>query len=233
MRWLRSTAAVLTDAAALTWLVPAVPPLLTRVATGARPDDVVTALGGSLAVTAALLLLPGLALTWCAATGSLMGLATHRVERAAARVTPAAVRRVLAAGLGAGLGLGLMAPATASDVDLGWGVTSTSGDATAATPPGSTPAPSVPSPVPPPTTTTAKAPVDAAPGTVVVAQGDTLWDIAARHLAHPTAAEVAAAWPAWWEANRDVVADPDLIHPGQELRAPASAHVPTAPKEQP
>lgn len=58
--------------------------------------------------------------------------------------------------------------------------------------------------------------------TVVVHRGDTLWDIAARHLDEgASAAEIAAAWPAWYEANRDVIGpDPDLILPGQQLQAP-------------
>ncbi|NNH24830.1 PCRF domain-containing protein [Pseudokineococcus marinus] len=45
-------------------------------------------------------------------------------------------------------------------------------------------------------------------GAVVVVRGDTLWDIARRHLP-PGAddAEVAAAWPAWYETNRAVVGD--------------------------
>jgi nucleoid-associated protein YgaU len=58
---------------------------------------------------------------------------------------------------------------------------------------------------------------------VVVRGGDTLWGIAERALG-PTAAaaDVAAAWPRWWAANRDVIGpDPDLIHPGQRLVAPS------------
>jgi resuscitation-promoting factor RpfA len=56
----------------------------------------------------------------------------------------------------------------------------------------------------------------------VVRPGDTLWEIAARHLGgHPTAADIAKAWPAWWAANRNVVGDnPNLIHPGQRLGSP-------------
>lgn len=58
---------------------------------------------------------------------------------------------------------------------------------------------------------------------VVVHRGDTLWDIAARHLGeHATDQDVAEAWPRWYAANRDVIgADPDLIHPGQRLVVPA------------
>lgn len=57
---------------------------------------------------------------------------------------------------------------------------------------------------------------------VVVRRGDTLWDIAARHLgANPSAAEVAAEWPRWFAANRDLIGpDPDLLVPGQRLRPP-------------
>ena len=53
-------------------------------------------------------------------------------------------------------------------------------------------------------------------------RGDTLWSIAARRLGEgATDAEVAAAWPRWYAANRDVVGpDPDLLLPGQVLHAP-------------
>lgn len=58
---------------------------------------------------------------------------------------------------------------------------------------------------------------------VVVHRGDSLWDIAARHLGeHATDQDVAEAWPRWYAANRDVIGgDPDLIHPGQRLVVPA------------
>jgi nucleoid-associated protein YgaU len=58
---------------------------------------------------------------------------------------------------------------------------------------------------------------------VVVHRGDSLWDIAARHLgSSPDAAEVAAEWPRWYAANRHVIgADPDLLRPGQRLAPPA------------
>lgn len=57
---------------------------------------------------------------------------------------------------------------------------------------------------------------------VVVHRGDTLWSIAAAHLGHDAGdAEVARAWPRWFEANRDVIGDdPDLLLPGQVLRVP-------------
>jgi nucleoid-associated protein YgaU len=61
------------------------------------------------------------------------------------------------------------------------------------------------------------------PHEVVVHRGDSLWSIAARGLGpDATDAEVAEAWPHWYAANRDVIGpDPDLILPGQVLRAPA------------
>ncbi|MFN8156081.1 MAG: LysM domain-containing protein [Candidatus Nanopelagicales bacterium] len=63
---------------------------------------------------------------------------------------------------------------------------------------------------------------------VVVRPGDTLWDIARRHLpARATDAQVARAWPRWYAANRAVIGpDPDVIRPGQRLRAPSGTAAP-------
>lgn len=60
---------------------------------------------------------------------------------------------------------------------------------------------------------------------VVVRPGDTLWDIAARHLGpHASATAVAQAWPRWYAANQEVIGeDPDRVLPGMTLRAPDSA----------
>lgn len=57
---------------------------------------------------------------------------------------------------------------------------------------------------------------------VVVHRGDSLWSIAARHLgADASDAEVDRSWREWFALNRDRIgADPDLILPGQVLRAP-------------
>jgi len=60
---------------------------------------------------------------------------------------------------------------------------------------------------------------------VVVRRGDTLWDIAARHLGGgATTAEIAYEWPRWHAANRAVIGeDPDRIRPGQRLTPPTAA----------
>lgn len=62
----------------------------------------------------------------------------------------------------------------------------------------------------------------AANDTVTVRRGDSLWSIAARHLAAGASdAEVARAWPRWFAANRAVIGeDPDLIRPGMQLVPP-------------
>lgn len=59
---------------------------------------------------------------------------------------------------------------------------------------------------------------------IVVRRGDSLWSIVQRHLG-PEAddAEVAAAWPRWYAANRSAIgADPDLLLPGTTLHAPTT-----------
>ena len=58
-----------------------------------------------------------------------------------------------------------------------------------------------------------------APGgakTYVVVKGDSLSKIAQRFYGD------AQDWKRIYEANRDLIRDPDLIHPGQELRIPES-----------
>ena len=72
------------------------------------------------------------------------------------------------------------------------------------------------------------------PRTVTVEPGDSLWRIAAAHLPPGApSAEIAAAWPRWYEHNRDVIGpDPDLIHPGHQLAVPTD-HLPARPEEHP
>lgn len=57
---------------------------------------------------------------------------------------------------------------------------------------------------------------------VAVRAGDSLWTIAARELG-PAASdvEIAAQWPRWYEANRQVIGtDPNVLLPGQVLTPP-------------
>jgi hypothetical protein len=67
-----------------------------------------------------------------------------------------------------------------------------------------------------------RAPGDAAAPSVVVRNGDSLWAIAAARLGPlATDVEVAQEWPRWYAANRATIGpDPDLLQPGQMLRAP-------------
>ncbi len=53
---------------------------------------------------------------------------------------------------------------------------------------------------------------DDAPDAHLVVRGDTLWDLASRFLRNPW------CWPEVWEKNRDAVANPHWIYPGQTIR---------------
>lgn len=57
---------------------------------------------------------------------------------------------------------------------------------------------------------------------VAVRPGDTLWGLSAQHLGPGASnAKICVEWPRWFAANRAVIEDPDLIHPGQLLAPPA------------
>jgi nucleoid-associated protein YgaU len=58
------------------------------------------------------------------------------------------------------------------------------------------------------------APAFGQPRTVTVKSGDSLSRIAKRELGD------ASKWKALYDANRDKIDDPDLIHPGQVLTIP-------------
>ena len=202
------------------------------------PDDVVVAGAAAVGALAAARL----------ALGALLLLADHllraggrtrpRLTAAARTVAPAALRRLVAAGVAAGIGMAGTTGALAAEPELGWVVT-TGSTAAAATTPATTPLPAgvgadivtaeptAMSATPAPMTAVPATAVTPSPGTptptgtadtVVVAPGDTLWDLTAARLPGAGAAEIAAAWPAVHEANAATIgADPDVIHPGQVL----------------
>jgi Tfp pilus assembly protein FimV len=69
----------------------------------------------------------------------------------------------------------------------------------------------------------------------VVEPGDTLWDIARRHLPRTASdADVARAWPHWFSMNRAAIgSDPDHLVPGMRLRIPGSRATGTSPAPHP
>ncbi|NYG55215.1 LysM peptidoglycan-binding domain-containing protein [Nocardioides perillae] len=145
---------------------------------------------------------------------------TVETDRVAGGV-PRAVRRALLTACGVALATGLALPAHADP-----GATGGAGSAGLRPwPSGTSSGAAALSGLPLPSRATA---VDhgsakvAASGAHVVQPGESLWSIAAANLP-PGAddAEVTAAWQAVHRANRAVVgADPDLIHPDQQLRLP-------------
>lgn len=213
----------------------------------ARLEDAVAAPAG----TAAVLVTGWLAIAIAAsvATAALPARAGRWSAPAAlaGAISPALLRQGIAVLLGAGTAVAAAGPALASGPEPGTCVVLAAGTRPASTsdpapataggldpgwlpqPPGAAPEPAgatvaeprrqvpvrMPGPAPRPAVSD-----DAA---LVVRRGDTLWDIAARHLG-PAAgiAEIAAEWPRWYAANRTVIGpDPDHLEPGQRLHAPA------------
>jgi len=74
-------------------------------------------------------------------------------------------------------------------------------------------APAPPRPVPSPTGTSGST----AGKTYTVVAGDSLSKIAKREYGDGN------AWKQIFDANRDIIKDPDLIHPGQTLKIPAKS----------
>lgn len=177
------------------------------------PDRAVAAAVVALGLVVALRLTLALLLGLAAAIARSAGRTWRSGESWARRVAPAFARGALAAVLGATVA-GPAAHATEPDPypDLGWRVTSTAAAAPSDATTTATPTTAPPTPA----------------ATVTVRAGDSLWRIAARHLpAEADDAAIAAAWPVWYELNRDVVgADPDLVHPGQVLVVPAAGDLP-------
>lgn len=176
------------------------------------------------------------------------GRARVATERRLAAMGAPLVRRLLVAGTGALVTTAaVLAPAGAVPTgpspavadDLGWGASSSESDGQ--------PGDDEPTPDEAPTDeqTPDEQPADEQPadgpgaGTAIPASvpdppapqeqesytvegGDSLWAIAAEHLpGDADAADIAAAWPLWFDINRDVIGDdPDVIHPGQVLLVP-------------
>ena len=161
-----------------------------------------------------------------AATARLPGAAGRVADALAARTVPSSVRRVTGVLLGAGLVLGLAAPAGAAEpaggnrteavVSLDWPVVTTGSGTSPSANPDTNPGTN-------PETGPATRP---GAGAVVVRPGDSLWSLAERRLrakgtTEPSNAQVAAAWPSWWSANREAVGeDPHLLLPGTRLVTP-------------
>ena len=189
------------------------------------------------AVAAVLAPAAWLLLGWLGVVAALAGVAagpgrgSASAGRLLARLAPSVLRRAAAGLAGASLAAGAWAapafadpsPAPAPQVtSFDWG-------------PPAQPA-SAASPAPAPQSGPSADPRGPAGdgAAITVRPGDCLWQIAAESLAStgaaPTTAEIAAAWPRWYAANRSVIGDdPGLIHPGQRLTPPAS--VPTATQE--
>lgn len=172
-------------------------------------------------------------------------LGAHRLSAVTAGLSPAFMRRVVAAVVGINL---LTAPlagaAQGPGIDPLWQAQTVASDAAVASqdPLASEPpvdplwVPNAPETDPdllirqPPRTDpghsgsgTAES-FDPETGDVVVKSGDTLWGIVAQALGpYSSDVDVALAWPQWYSTNRATIgADPNLILPGQVLHAPAS-----------
>ena len=202
-----------------------------------RPADLDEAL--VLVVTAACALVGGWVVlgTTVAVVAHLPGQLGDAAQRWSRTLAPAATRRVAAVLVGAALG-GSLAPGTAVGSPGGGAPehtpgfivtqpvadTSTSRAAPVVEPVASAPGWTPSRPVHPSAPATRLVTTGSTPPTsdVVVHRGDSLWSIARRHLGPgATDAEVAAVWPHWYATNRAVIGpDPDLLHPGQVLRAP-------------
>jgi len=175
---------------------------------GATESAVALLCGGLLGVLAVRLGV-GVAVAWAVAV-------VRGIRGSAAVVTPRLARRCLAAL--AGLAAPLLAQASAASVTLA---------------PDTVHARTLPMPTG--DHRSAPRPVVASGGNYVVVRGDTLWDIARRHLPRSaTDLEIAREWPRWYAANRAVIgSDPDHLVPGTRLRVPGNRATGTSPDAHP
>ncbi len=205
------------------------------------PDAAAGTVAGALLWLVALWVALGLAVT---AGSRLPGRLGRLGSVAAHRLTPAALRRVVAAATSTSI---LLSPATAFAAPSSSGVptaassapTATSGASTAAsgtpiaTPTGASSLPAVGWPTDPGPATSPRTAGDPLPGTeraaapagagrVRVRAGDSLWSIAGHRLGPAApASRIQQEWPRWYAVNRQLIgADPNLIRPGTRLRIP-------------
>ncbi len=197
--------AALVVAARSTWATAARP--------AARADEVIAALSTTAATAVSGWLCLGASLSAAVAVQRGAGRSARRTGRLAESIAPTRLRHALAVSIGLSLAA-VTIPAQAAvegspsappraAVDVSWG--------------------RVPAPPTPPAQAAIRArPAGAPARSVLVRPGDTLWGLAAQQLpASATKAEVAAAWPGWFAANREVIGpDPHRILPGQRLTPP-------------
>lgn len=207
---------------------------------GPRPADVVAAVAAALATLLGTWLTVILTVDLLALTPGVLGRAAQALSD---RLTPAIVRQVLVIVLGAGTaaialpgpsmadGTAATAPITGGRTDLpdpGWRPQDPRSDAPSPADHGHDLGwiPTAPAPRPGDLSVLGERPQvrksSSEETPVIVRRGDTLWDIAARHLGEgATDAQIARVWPRWWAANREVIGpDPDLILPGTRLVPP-------------
>ena len=149
---------------------------------------------------------------WLWLAASVVALDAARGHRLARRGVPRVLRRGLLVLCGAAVATGLASPAALATGGPLPGPTVLSGlrlpERVAVRPVGPAARPAPPPPV--------------GDGRVVVERGDSLWSLTERRLGpDATAAEVQAAWPRLYAANRDLIGpDPGLLEPGQRLVVP-------------
>lgn len=223
-RLVATAAAMAAVAAVLAALTPSFPAMADAVAGAQRTVDtrgadvLIAAAAGLLAWAVWLWGALGLVLTAaCAVPGAVGGTARALLHVA----LPAGARR--SAALLLGVGLGITAPLAAVALPAATPAAAAAGVRDVPDWPASaTPVPDWPETAP----TSGVPAAQSSPRERVVARDDCLWTIAADSLLGqlgrlPEAAEVATAVDAWWHANTDVIGpDPDLLRPGQVLRAP-------------
>jgi hypothetical protein len=190
------------------------------------PDAAAGTIAGALLWLVALWVALGLAVT---AASLLPGRLGRLGGAIANRLTPAALRRVVAAATSTSI---LLSPAAAIASPTGGHSPAPAGAASVLPAIGwpTDPGPAARQAVPPPRAGSSGPPgaertaAPGAAGRVRVRAGDSLWSIAGRRLGPAApATRIQQEWPRWYAANRQLIGpDPDLIRPGTSLRPPAA-----------